>query len=487
MAGSLGTLSTIQWVHHWALNTPDAIVVEESGNQYTYHDLASQIFQCAQFFESIGVNKGMLVGIECDDRFLHLVLVLAADAVGATSISFYSPELSLENFALLQCDFAFLENAPHINVVPGRLYPLTQSLVDEMRRIPVGRLDVLDHTIDGDFPLRVIRSSGTTGQKKCMPFTMELVRRCVDFSIAFFDLERRHCNFFSPYNLNLRAAYLDVLTTIRLGKRLSFGRFDYSRLEGDHHTSLSVGNIHEFGTKNFTEENKVNVSIAIIAGKVTQPLFDILYSISTASIYDFYSSNETHWIAATQSEGTSSILPGVIVRVVNDDGEELPVGEKGLIEIQSNRMVSRYMWDEKANQKYFVNGWFRTFDYGYIPEPGKLVVLGRADGLLNIGGMKVAPLPIEDRISMLFGVSGVALIGAPDRHGVERLHVLVERKDVGKDASLDLDLFRRVEKIIEHYVLQYELFFVPFLPRTETGKIRHNELRDYFDESKKAN
>ena len=260
-----------------------------------------------------------------------------------------------------------------------------------------------------------------------------------------------------------------------------------SGLNGDNHTSLSVGNIHQFGSTHVVEQTKVNVSIAIIAGKVTQPLFDILCGISTAPIYDFYSSNETHWIAATQSEGTSSILPGVIVRVVNENGEELAVGKEGLIEVQSDRMVSRYMWDETANQRYFVNGWFRTFDYGYIPETGKLVVLGRADGLLNIGGMKIAPQPIENRISMLFGVSGVALIGAPDRHGVDRLHVLVERKDVGKDASLDLDLFLQVEKIIEHYVLQYELFFVPVLPRTETGKIRQIELRDYFDQSKKTN
>ena len=215
MAGSLGKLSTIQWVHHWALNTPDAIAIEESGNVHTYHGLASRVIQCAQFFESIGVNRGMLVGIECNDRFLHLVLVLAADALGATSISFYSPELSVENFALLQCDFAFLQNAPDINGMPGKLYPLTQSLADEMRRIPVGRLDVLDHTIDGDFPLRVIRSSGTTGQKKCMPFTMETVRRCVDFSIEYFDLERRNCNFFSPYNLTLTS---DISRCVDNGK-----------------------------------------------------------------------------------------------------------------------------------------------------------------------------------------------------------------------------------------------------------------------------
>ena len=139
-------------------------------------------------------------------------------------------------------------------------------------------------------------------------------------------------------------------------------------------------------------------------------------------------------------------------------------------------MASRYWNDPVLTASAFVDGWYHTSDVGFVPEPGKLVVLGRADDMLNIGGIKLPPAPIEDEIREIGGVLDAAVLTISDTTGSDALLVAVEVDA----AAAPADLRVRVEPLVARYVRSFHLLPLPSFPRTETGKVRRHDIAAAF-------
>ena len=127
-------------------------------------------------------------------------------------------------------------------------------------------------------------------------------------------------------------------------------------------------------------------------------------------------------------------------------------------------MASGYYNDPALSQSAFVDGWFRTNDIGTMPEAGKLVVLGRADDMLNIGGLKIPPGPLEEAIKRIAGVSDAVLVRTGGRADVGDLLVAIEC--AGGDAAPEMD--RAVRAILSAYVRTFHLLKLPSFPRERT-------------------
>lgn len=138
-------------------------------------------------------------------------------------------------------------------------------------------------------------------------------------------------------------------------------------------------------------------------------------------------SNETNRVSIVGDDNVGVLCPGVEVKMVDPAGRELPLGSTGLIRIRSDALVPGYNNDLVATASRFVDGWFHNSDLGTMPDAGKLVVLGRADDVLVVGGQKIAPLEIEDRIKRLDGLSDAPLFGIDDADGRGVLAVAMER------------------------------------------------------------
>ena len=94
--------------------------------------------------------------------------------------------------------------------------------------------------------------------------------------------------------------------------------------------------------------------------------------------------------------------------------------------VRSPRMVPGYLADEAATARHFVDGWHKTGDLGFQPADQQRVVLGRADDMLNIGGVKVPPQPIETEIKTIAGITDAVLLSLDNSQGVSALHVVIE-------------------------------------------------------------
>jgi acyl-coenzyme A synthetase/AMP-(fatty) acid ligase len=185
-----------------------------------------------------------------------------------------------------------------------------------------------------------------------------------------------------------------------------------------------------------------------------------------------YSMNETNYVAMVDEDNIGTVLSDAAVRIIGDDGHEKPMGETGRITVRTARMTRGYLWDEALTAKHFVDGWHITGDLGFQPEANQLVVVGRADDMLNIGGIKLPPQPIEAEIRTFDGVRDAVLLGVENAHGLLELHVVVERSDPGQDADLE----RLIRPLIHRYSRGFVGHYQDSLPRTQTGKVRRAAL-----------
>ena len=139
-------------------------------------------------------------------------------------------------------------------------------------------------------------------------------------------------------------------------------------------------------------------------------------------------------------------------------------------------MANGYYNDPASSQSAFVHGWFRTNDIGYMPEAGRLVVLGRADDMLNIGGLKISPGPMEEAIRRIPTIIDAVVVRADGTADVGDLLVAIECE--GGHAAPGTD--QAVRAIVSAYVRTFHLMPLPSFPRTETGKVRRAEIEAAF-------
>ncbi len=175
-------------------------------------------------------------------------------------------------------------------------------------------------------------------------------------------------------------------------------------------------------------------------------------------------------------------LPGVNGRVADDDGNEVPRGEPGVLEIRGPNVFKGY-WrmPEKTAEEFRSDGHFVTGDVATMAEDGRISIVGRAKDLVISGGYNVYPKEIELLIDAIPGVRESAVVGVPHPDFGEAVTAVVVPDgstgldEAGVQAALagDLAKFKQPKRV----------FFVDELPRNTMGKVQKNQLRDAYAET----
>ena len=167
-------------------------------------------------------------------------------------------------------------------------------------------------------------------------------------------------------------------------------------------------------------------------------------------------------------------LPDVEVRIVQEDGQDLPLGETGEIVARGPRLMRGYWGQPDATADTVHDGWLYTGDLGYQDEDGYIYLSGRAKDFIKRGGEMVAPEEVEHILHACPGVEECAVIGLPDETWGERVVAVVVSTpgvELPEESLLDacqgLARFKRPEQVI----------FVGELPRNSLGKVLKNQLR----------
>ena len=168
-------------------------------------------------------------------------------------------------------------------------------------------------------------------------------------------------------------------------------------------------------------------------------------------------------------------LPDVELKVVDDDGVELPLAQIGELWVRTPRVMKGYGSKEGTTSPLQQDGWLPTRDMGWIDEDGYIFLAGRKDDMIIRGGENIAPAEVEAVIYSHPGVDEAAVIGLPDVEWGQRVAaVIVPRpgttltvEEVSEFCRQRLASFKKPEIIC----------FADSLPKNQMGKILKKDLR----------
>lgn len=166
--------------------------------------------------------------------------------------------------------------------------------------------------------------------------------------------------------------------------------------------------------------------------------------------------------------GSVGLKAGPQVAIMDENGQWLSRGQTGEIVIRGENVLTGYENNPAANEKSFIDGWFRTGDQGYQDEDDYLFITGRLKEIINRGGQKISPREIDEVLLSHPGVLQALAFGTPHRQLGETVCAAVIPK---KGAMVsEMALRHHVAEHLASYKVPQQIVFVDEIPKGPTGK-----------------
>ncbi|QFT76233.1 Long-chain-fatty-acid--CoA ligase FadD13 [Erythrobacter sp. THAF29] len=179
-------------------------------------------------------------------------------------------------------------------------------------------------------------------------------------------------------------------------------------------------------------------------------------------------------------------LPGVEIKIIDEAGDEVPVGTVGEIATRSSKNMRGYYNNPEATAETIdAEGWLRTGDAGYLDEDGYLFIHDRVKDMIISGGENIYPAEVENALYSHPNVADVAVIGIPSDKWGEEVKACVVVKE-GEELT-EAEVITHAREHIAGYKCPKSVDFIAALPRNPSGKILRRELRAPYWEGKTRN
>ncbi len=343
----------------------------------------------------------------------------------------------------------------------------------------------------------IFYTSGTTSTPKGVMCTFEQLCENTDsvmdgFAISNEDrvLDFRSFNWLSAQILSATGP-LSRGATILLGRKFSASRFfDWVR---NYRATIATGNptIINMLINRPTDIDKFDIPDFRYITSSSAPLlaqdwkkFEDMYNIPIAQ---GFGASEAGWLAASNEENrrigsVGKPLPYHKIRIVDEQGNEMPPNETGRIELGRDPETAYRYIENNAPAQLAESGFIQTGDIGYLDEDGFLFVTGRERDLIIRGGVNISPVEIENVALELANISQAAAIGVPDEIYGEEIVLFIVPAD---GSAINIETVRqhcqsRLNKVkIPKYIEIYE-----DLPKTDRGKLDRRSLRGFCSNPK---
>jgi long-chain acyl-CoA synthetase len=166
---------------------------------------------------------------------------------------------------------------------------------------------------------------------------------------------------------------------------------------------------------------------------------------------------------------------GIDIKIVNQQGEEMPQGEKGEIIIRGHNVMKCYLDRPEETREAIKNGWLYTGDIGYLDEDGYLFIADRVKDMIIRGGYNVYPRELEETLLTHPAISMAAVVGIPSPEHGEEVKAFVILKDGQHITSTELIAW--CKEIMATYKYPRQIEIRKSMPMTATGKILKRELK----------
>ena len=241
------------------------------------------------------------------------------------------------------------------------------------------------------------------------------------------------------------------------------------------------------GLLNNDEFKKLNFSRLILSAgggmAVQQAVAERWLKVTHCPIAEGYGLSETSPVATANRTDTDKFtgtiglpVPSTEIAILDDDGNQLPVGSVGEIAIRGPQVMAGY-WNrpDETAKVMTADGFFRSGDVGVMDPSGYTKIVDRKKDMILVSGFNVYPNEVEGVVSAHPGVLECAVVGVPDDNSGEAVKLFVVKKD---PALTEKELMEFCKEQLTGYKKPKYIEFRADLPKTNVGKILRRELRD---------
>jgi malonyl-CoA/methylmalonyl-CoA synthetase len=462
-------------------DTPDGV------RTLTFGELDARANRMAHALAARGLTRGDRLCVHLANRVEFIDLFLACVRLGVIFVpmNVLYREREIEHMVA--------DADPRLSITSAEHKPLFGTAptidIDELARDAESRpADRVRLTLDGDDPLALVYTSGTTGRAKGAVlshnnFAANAVNLVTCWRISSDDRYLAVLPLFHVHGLgNGVCSWLVSGCRMRLVER-----FDAARAE-----SL----FEEFTPTLFFGVPTVYVRLLEIPPDRARPLGERARLFVSGSaplpaqvleafrerfghtILERYGMSETLMLISNPYEGerrpgtVGFPLPGVSVRLLGADGRAAPEGENAFVFVRGPNVFSGYWRNPAATAAAFEDGWFRTGDLGERSEDGYYTLRGRASDLIISGGFNIYPREIEELLVEQAGVKEAAVVGMPDaRRGEVPVAFIVTDGPVDDEA-----LRAQCARSLASFKVPRSFTRVDALPRNALGKVQKHLL-----------
>jgi long-chain acyl-CoA synthetase len=481
------------------------------GEVMTFAELQQQIERCAAGLAELGIGRGDTFGIVLRNCPEFVILSFALSRLGAVAVpvnylekaerlAFIFNDAEVKG-CLTSKDFlrtvreaqASVPSLKHVYLrQPGGDAPA----LEEIYRHPLP--ETAGPEVDPEDLVLLIYTAGTTGLPKGVMLTHRNLLSSVESCLLAFDLSEKDSIMCVLPMFHSFAWTTNVILPIRLGAKNvvieSLLPFQPAMKQLWKHKVTLVCCIpqvysalvhHVHGPKALLLRllNPLDMAISGAAPLPAEVQVKFEKTFGTA-LLEGYGLTEAAPVVSvnprygTHKPGTVGLpLPGVDVKIVDDDERELPTYEVGEVCARGdNVMAGYYKRPEETKETFSADGWLKTGDLGFLDSDGYLTLVDRKKDLIIVKGLNVYPQEIETVLAAHPAVDEVAVVGVRDPLGDESVYAFVVLAEGESVKSRELIAFARPQ--LAAYKIPKHVELVEELPKNALGKVLKRELRE---------
>jgi acyl-CoA synthetase (AMP-forming)/AMP-acid ligase II len=413
---------------------PTALAVCAPGTHYnavSYGRLTTMADAIGARGLAAGLRAGNTVAIAARDPIFHLSLILGMARIGVVTMSVHGAAWPSE----VAVD-AVLADRP-LPATTARIIEVDRGWAETGASIRTGPSAIGDD----DRLTRIVLTSGTTGAQKAVALrNIDVIRRLQSYTVFFGRQAAASTRLFVDVGLTTSYGYTWTLHVLARGGAVFFRGADPAEtlqafgLYNVEAMVASPAGIAEFldyyeRSPAFVCPFRVMVSGG---GLMARALSERVRARMCPQLMVSYGSTEVSPVATAAAFRVADIpgavgyvVPWLTVEAVDAAYRPLPAGTEGRIRIRGDTCVSGYVGNPAASGVIFRDGWFYPGDVGSITDERLLIVSGRQDAVLNLGGEKINPEAIEAVLLSCPGIIHAAVFAFPNARGVDEVRALV--------------------------------------------------------------
>lgn len=503
------------YVHAAKAPHKPAVIMAGSGEVVTFQDMEDRSNQGAQFFRSIGLNKGDTIALFMSNTARYFELAWAAQRAGLyfTCISSrltppevqYIVEDSHSKVLFTTPDLADIAKATKAITNIERYFSVNGDIEGferfEPLRDTMPRTRISDESAGGD----MLYSSGTTGRPKGIrapldpnaPIDNDSVLRMILAGAGGFNED---CVYLSPAPLYHAAPLRWTMTAMAIGATIivmeKFDQEDYLRLVEAYKVTHSqlvptmFVKMLKLPPEVRTKYDLSSLKFAVhAAAPCPIPVKEQMIEWWGPIIHEYYAGSEGNGLTWITSEDWMSHKGSVgkplhgVPHICDEDGNELPAGEAGMIYFSDTTPPTYHNDPEKTKgaQHPTKEGWSSLGDVGKLDEDGFLYLTDRKAFMIISGGVNIYPQEAENVLITHPKVADVAVIGVPNEEFGEEVKAVVQpMPGIAPSDELAAELIAFCQSQLAKIKCPRTVDFDPELPRHPTGKLYKRLIRDRY-------